>query len=87
MPPSYDTKKLLKVVFDKTSFVKFKISMIDNQLKQNIDKTHSKQLKIHRKIHPYQPMDFKNIKKKSANQKSRDFCQMFVISKKKTIWI
>jgi hypothetical protein len=30
-------------------------------------------------------LDFKNIKKKSANQKSRDFCQMFVISKMKTI--
>ena len=37
-------------------------------------------------------MDFKNLKKKSSNQKSldfcqmsRDFCQMFVISIKKTI--
>jgi hypothetical protein len=30
-------------------------------------------------------MDFKNLKKKSANQKSRNFCQTFVISKKKTI--
>ena len=28
-------------------------------------------------------MDFKNLMKKSANQKSSDFCQMFVISKKK----
>jgi hypothetical protein len=27
--------------------------------------------------------DFKNLKKKSTNQKSPDFCQMFVISKKK----
>ncbi len=36
------------------------------------------------------PMDFKNIRKKFANQESRDFCQMFVIAKKKTyprVWI
>jgi hypothetical protein len=30
-------------------------------------------------------MDFKSLEKKSAKQKSRDFCQMFVISKKKTV--
>ncbi len=30
-------------------------------------------------------MDFKNCKKKSANQKSRDFPQIFVISDKKSI--
>ncbi len=30
-------------------------------------------------------MDFKISKKKSENQKSQDFCQMFVISKKQTI--
>jgi hypothetical protein len=42
---------LLKVVFDKTAIVKFKIS---NNSKQNIDETHSKQLKIHRKIHTSQ---------------------------------
>ena len=54
---------LLEVVFDKTVFVKFRIS---NNFKQNIDKTHQNN-------------------KKSTNQKSRDFCQMFVISKKKTI--
>jgi hypothetical protein len=28
-------------------------------------------------------MDFKNLKKTSSNQKSRDICQIFVISKKK----
>jgi hypothetical protein len=39
---------LLKVVFDKTALAKFKIS---KNLKQNIDETHSKQPKIHRKIH------------------------------------
>jgi hypothetical protein len=27
-------------------------------------------------------MDFKNLKKKSVNQTPRDFCQMYVISKK-----
>jgi hypothetical protein len=39
--------------------------------------------KIHRKIHIYQPIDLKNLKKKSLNQKSQDFCQIFVISSKK----
>jgi hypothetical protein len=77
--PSYDTKMLLKVVFDKTPFVKFRIS---NNFKQNIDgKTHSKQPKIHRKI----LWILKISRKKSKNQKSQDFCQMFVIYKKKTI--
>jgi hypothetical protein len=46
-----------------------------------MDETDSKQPKIRRKM--YQPMDFINLKKKSANQKSRDFCQIFVISNKK----
>jgi hypothetical protein len=44
------------------------------------DETDSKQPKIH--WNPYQPMVFSNLKKKSANQKSRDFCHMFVISDK-----
>jgi hypothetical protein len=47
-PPSYDTKMLLKVIFDKKVFVKFKIS---NNFTQNIDETHSKQPNIHKKIH------------------------------------
>ncbi len=47
LEPSYDTKILLKVVFDKTAFVKFKISI---KFKQNIEETQSKQLKIQRKI-------------------------------------
>jgi hypothetical protein len=46
--PPYDTNMLLKAIFDKTAFVKFKIS---NTLKQNIGKTLSKQPKILRKIH------------------------------------
>jgi hypothetical protein len=46
--PSYDTNMLPKVVFDKTAFVKFKIS---NTFKQNIDETDLKQPKTHRKIH------------------------------------
>jgi hypothetical protein len=37
--PSYDTKMLLKVIFDKTAFVKF---MISNNLKLKIDETHFK---------------------------------------------
>jgi hypothetical protein len=39
---------LLKDAFNKTAFIKFKIS---NNFKQNNDETHSKQPKIHRKIH------------------------------------
>ncbi len=39
---------LLKVIYVKKAFVKFKIS---HNFKQNIDETYSKQQKIHRKIH------------------------------------
>ncbi len=76
MPPSYDIKVLLKVVFDKTLLVKFKIS---NYFKQNIDETHSKQPKIHRKIHTglWILKSQENIRKVLS--------QMFVISKKRTI--
>jgi hypothetical protein len=69
--PSRDTKMHLKVVFDKTSFVKFKIS---NNFTQNIDETHAKQPKIHRKIHTSLWI-IKISRKKSANQRSQDFCQ------------
>ena len=71
---------LPKIVFDKTVFVKFKIS---NNFNQNIDETDSKQPKIHRKIHTSLWI-LKISRKNSANQKSRDFCQMLVISKKNT---
>jgi hypothetical protein len=40
--PSYNTKVLLKLVSNTSAFVKLKIS---NNFKQNIDETHSKQLK------------------------------------------
>jgi hypothetical protein len=40
---SYDTKMLLKVVFDKRAFVKF---MISNNFQQNIDEKYSKIPKI-----------------------------------------
>ncbi len=43
---SYYSKMLLKVVFDKTVFVKFNIII---NFKQNIDETNSKQPKIHEK--------------------------------------
>jgi hypothetical protein len=65
---------LLKVVFDKTAFKTFKIS---NNFKKNIDENHSKQPKVQRIL--------EISRKKSTNQKSLDFCQMFVISNKKTI--
>jgi len=68
---------LLKVVFDKTVFVNFNNS---NKFKPNIDEKHSKQQKIQRKIHTSLWI-LKISRKKSANQKSPDFCQMFVISK------
>ncbi len=64
------------VVFDKTVFVKFEIN---NNLKQNINETDSKQQKIHRKIQTNLWI-LKISRKKSANQKSRDFCRIFVIS-------
>jgi hypothetical protein len=56
----------LKVVFDKTAFVKFKIG---NNFKQNIDETHSKQPKIHRKIHTSLWI-FTNLKKKICEPKA-----------------
>jgi hypothetical protein len=53
---------------------------ISNNFKQNIDETQSKQPKIQRKICTSLWI-FKKSRKTSANQKSRDFFQMFVISK------
>ncbi len=70
----HPTKMLLRIVFDKTVFVEFKTS---NSLKQNMDETHSK----NPQENPYQPMDLKILRKKSARQKSQDF----VIFKKKAI--
>ncbi len=66
--PSFDLKMLLKV-----AFVKVKIS---KNFKQNIDETHSKQPKIHRKLHTSLWI-LKISREKSVNQKARDFCQMF----------
>jgi hypothetical protein len=57
---------LLKVVFNKTAFVKFKIS---NNFKQNIDEIHSELTKTHWKIQTSQWI-LKNLKKKSVNQKA-----------------
>jgi hypothetical protein len=62
-------------------FVKFQIR---NNSKQNINETHSKQPKIHGEIHA-RLWIIKHSWEKSANQKFQDFCQMFEISKKKTI--
>jgi hypothetical protein len=75
--PFYDTKMFLKVVFDKTAILNLRLVIT---LKQNIDETHSKQPKIHTKIHTSLWI-LKISRKKSVNQKSR----MFVISKKQTI--
>ncbi len=47
--PYYDTKMLPKVVLVKTVFLKVNIS---NNVKQNIDETHSKISKIHKKTIP-----------------------------------
>jgi hypothetical protein len=63
----YVTKMLLKVIFDKKAFVKFKIG--DN-FKQKIDEyIQNNQKSIGKAI----SVDFKNLKKNSANQKSRYF--------------
>ncbi len=62
--PSSDLT-LLKVVFDKTAFVKLKIS---NNFTQNLNETHSKQSKIHRKIHSNLWI-LKNLKKKIREPK------------------
>ncbi len=70
---SYDTKMLLKVIFDKTAFVKFKIS---NNFDHNIDERvrHSKQPKIHRKIHTSLWI-LKISRKKYANQSLETFAK------------
>jgi hypothetical protein len=65
----------------KKIFVKFKIN---NTFKQNNDETYSQQPK-NPEENPYQPMDFKNIKKKIREPKVLGLLKMFVISKKKTI--
>ncbi len=67
---------LLKVFFDKTVFVTFKIS---NTFEQNIGETDLKQPKV-----PYHTSFWvlKIWRKESANQKISDFCQSFVISTK-----
>jgi hypothetical protein len=70
-----------KVVFDKTAFVKFKIS---NNLTQNIDETDSNNKKFIGKSIPAYGFK-KSQEKKSANQKSQDFCQIFVICNKKIL--
>jgi hypothetical protein len=46
-----------------------------------MDETHSKQPKSPEE-NPHQPMDFKNLKKKSREQKVSRLGQIFVISKK-----
>jgi hypothetical protein len=72
---------LPKVFFDKTVFVKFQISY---NFEQNTDETDFKQPKIHRKIHT-SIWILKISRKKSANKKSRDFCQIFEIFTQKYI--
>jgi hypothetical protein len=72
---------LPKDSFDKTVFVKFQIS---NNFERNIDETNLKQQKIHRKIHTSLWI-LKISRKKTANQMSRDFGQIFVITTKKAI--
>jgi hypothetical protein len=81
--PFYN-KNASEVVFHKTVFVKFKLIVIANNFRQNIDKTHSKKTKLHRKAH-ISLWIFKNLQQKFVNKKSHDICQMLVISNKKTI--
>ena len=67
----------LNAAFDKTAFVKFKIS---HNFKQNINETNTKQPEIHTSL-----WILKISRKKSANQKSQDFCQIFMIYTEKSI--
>jgi hypothetical protein len=58
---SYNTNMLLKVFFDKTVFLKFKIS---NHFERNIDETDLKQSKIHGE-NPYKKSQAKKSQTKS----------------------
>jgi hypothetical protein len=58
--------------------------MDEKTLNKTLMKHSQNSQKNHRKIYTSLWI-LKNLKKKSVNQKSADFCQMFVISKKKTI--
>jgi hypothetical protein len=62
---------LPKVVFGKIVLVKFKIN---NNFKQNIEETHSKQPEIHRKFHTILWI-LKTLKKKSANKSLQTFAK------------
>jgi hypothetical protein len=66
--------------FDKTAFVKFNLVLTLNNtfMKQN----QNKQKSIGNSLPAY---GFKNLKKKSVNGKSQDFCQIFVFSNKNPI--
>ncbi len=77
--PSYDTIMLLKVVFDKTVFVEFKIS---NNFKQNIDETHSKQPKLPLKIHTSKRI-FKTSKKNARPRSLETFAKSLWFPKRK----
>jgi hypothetical protein len=78
-----DTILWYKIASEGCLLVKFKISNNIN-FKQNIDETHSKHPKIYRKIHTSLWI-LKISRKKSSNQKSQNFYQIILISKKKTI--
>jgi hypothetical protein len=69
---------LPKVVFDKTAFVEFLKLLI------TLNKTLMKQILKNQnpKENPYQRKDFKNLKKKTANQN-----QIFVISPIKNLYL
>jgi hypothetical protein len=68
---SYCNANMLpKAFFDKTAFGNFKIS---NNFERNIDETDLKQPKIYRKISS-SLWTLKILRKKSGNQKSRNFC-------------
>jgi hypothetical protein len=74
---------LPKVVFEQTAFVKLKFSK--NLNKTLMNQILKKQPNIYRQIHT-SPWILKiSREKKSANQESRDYCQVFVISNKKSL--
>jgi hypothetical protein len=70
--PSYDTKIIPKVVFDKTICVKFKILVLV------LNKTLMKHIQNNQKSKgkSIPPMDFKNLKKRFVNQRLVTFANI-----------
>jgi hypothetical protein len=80
MTPSFDTNMLPKVVFDKKHCLS-NLKLVMTQNKTLMNQIQNNQKSIGKSI----PGNLKISRKKFANSKSRDFCQIFGISNKKSI--